>query len=55
MGSPSKETLQRLGVCTVARPCWEAGGLDEHGLSASLPMSLVPRTENDHRVPFDCH
>lgn len=37
--------------CTAARPA----RLDEHCLSASLPMSLVLRTENDDRIPFDCH
>lgn len=50
----SEETLQRLGVRRwdrVGRPA----GLDEHCLSASVPMSLVLRTENDHHVPFDCH
>lgn len=41
--------------CTAMRPRWDAGGLDERGLSASVPMSLVLRTENDHHVPFDCH
>ena len=40
---------------TAMRPRWEAGGLDERCLSASVPMSLVLRTENDHHVPFDCH
>lgn len=40
---------------TAKRPRREAGGLDERCLSASVPMSLVLRTENDYHVPFDCH
>lgn len=37
--------------CAPVRP----GRLDEHCLPASVPMSLVLRTENDDHVPFDCH
>lgn len=50
----SEETLQRLSVQheTVLggrRIGWTLS------ISASMPMSLVLRTENDHHVPFDCH
>lgn len=37
--------------CTAVRPA----RLDEHCLPASMPMSLALSTENDDRVPFDCH
>lgn len=40
---------------TAMRLCWEASELDEHFLPASVPMSLVRGTENDHHVRFDCH
>ncbi len=53
MGALRRDSAE--APCTAMSLRWEAGGLDEHCLSASVPMSLVLRTENDHRVPFDCH
>lgn len=53
MGALRRDSAEAL--CTAMRRCWEASGLEEKRLFASMPMSLAPRTENDHHVPFDCH
>lgn len=42
MGALRRDPAEAM--CTAVRPRWEAGGLDEHCLSASVPMSLVLRT-----------
>lgn len=53
MGAFRRDSAETL--CTAMRRRWEASGLDEERLFASMPISLAQRTENDHHVPFDCH